>query len=115
MRWSLSRTKKLDEHSVGAGGEVAFGHFGNLFDFRHYLGVYGTALQVHTYICAGEVTQGLGIDSVARAGDYTVLDHALNALVHCRTRYAAYQSHILRGDAGVVHHNRKDFTVKVVD
>ena len=75
---------QLDQHRVGAGGEVAFHDFGYLLELGHYFAVHGAALEVHTYVCAGGISEYLGVDIVARACDYLEVYHALQALVYGR-------------------------------
>ena len=74
--------EQFHEHGVGACGEMTLGDFGNLLKLGHHLRVDCAALKVHTDICAGKVTQGLGVHGVARPGDDAVFNHALDALVH---------------------------------
>lgn len=92
---------ELDEHRVGACGEVALNHFGDFLKLRHHIAVHGSALEVDADVGAGAVTEYLRVDVIARSGDDVKVNHALNALVDSGARDATFSGDIFRGDACV--------------
>ena len=56
-----------------------------------------------------------GIHLIARAGDYFQLHQACQTLMDCRARHTAFKSHILGGDACVVHNYFENLSVEFVD
>ena len=91
--------KELDEHCVGTGCEMAFNNFGYFLEFGHNITVHGTALEVHTYISAGGVTEDFGVDMIARAGN---------------DLHTAHKRHIFRRYAGIVHDYLEYLAVEIV-
>ena len=83
--------------------------------FRNDIAVHGASLQGQADEGAGGVTEHLGIHIVARSGNDAIVDETLDALMNCSTRYTTYLSHILAGNAGIVHHNFKNFFIKSVN
>lgn len=106
---------ELDEHGIRAGSEVTFHDLGNLLYLGHYVAVHGTALQINTYICAGGITEYLGIDMITGTCDHIHIYEALKALMDGGTRHSAFHCHVFRRDAGVVHHYLKYFSVEIVN
>ena len=106
--------KKLDEHGVGAGGEVAFHNFRYFLKFGNHLVVHGTALKIHTYECAGAITEELCTHVVTGTGDDTEIHHALYALMNGSTRYATFGGYFFGGYAGIVHDNAEYLFVKFI-
>ena len=51
---------------------------------------------------------------ITRACDYLHVNEALQTLVYCSTRHTALHSHILRGDAGVMHYYLENFFIEIV-
>lgn len=86
---------KLDEHSVGSGGEMALHNLGYLLQFGHYIAVHGSSFKIHADIGTGGVAEALVIDKVSGAGDDAQIDHALYALMDCRAAHSAYGCDIL--------------------
>ena len=64
--------------------------FGNLLECFHYRLELGGVVEENTYVCASLISYGFGIDEAFGTGDYTAGIHTLNALMDCRSRYAAF-------------------------
>lgn len=105
---------ELDEHGVGAGGEVTLHDFRNLVQLLHGVAVHGAALQRDAHVGAGAVAQTLGIDVVAGPYDDARLDEALHALMDGRTRHAAYRGHVLKGNTRVTGNDFQYLLVQFV-
>lgn len=101
----------LDEHRVGASGEMALYNLGDLLQLLGGLTVEGTLLQRYTDVGARVVTQTVGIHNIAGACDDPHVDEALQALVDGCAGYSALLSDVLRRHAGVAHHDVQDLLV----
>ena len=97
---------ELDEHGVGAGGEVTFHDFGDLVELGHRRFVHRTAFELDTDVGAGAEAQELGVHLVATADDDAALHHAHHALVDGGARNAALRGDLLEAAAGI---HRDDF------
>ncbi len=61
---------------------MAFYDLGNLVKLGHDILVHCAALEVYADVCAGGVTEQLGVYRIARACDDAKLDHTLDSLVY---------------------------------
>ena len=103
------------EHSVGAGGEVAFHDLWDFLEFRHNVTIHCSAFEVDADICACSVAEHLGVDIVTRAGDHLEVDKTLDALMDSRALHAALHGHVFRGYTRVAHDDLKDLAIEIVD
>lgn len=93
----------LDEHRVGAGGEVTFHYFGNLLELLHDLTIEGTLLKLHTHISASIVSDTLWVNVIAGPYYHLHIDKTLYALMNRRAGHSTFEGDILGGDARVAH------------
>ena len=107
--------EELDEHCVGACGEVTFYDFGYFFKLGYDFAVEGSALEVDSDVGAGAVAEDFWVDVVAGACDYVEVDHALYALVYGCAGDSTFLCYVFGGYAGVAHYDFEDASVEVVD
>ncbi len=93
---------EFDHHRVGASGEVALHHFGDVHQLLDHILVHRAFLQRDTYIGAGAVAQALGIHVEAAARNDIGIDEVLNALMDSSTRDVTLGSNILERDARIL-------------
>ena len=102
---------ELDEHGVGAGGEVAFHDFRDLVELGHRRFVHRTALELDTDVGAGAEAEELGVHLVATADDDAALHHPHHALVDGGTRNAALRGDFFEAPAGIYGDDFEYFAV----
>ena len=93
---------ELDEHRVGACGEVALHHLRDELQALYHVLVHRTFLEVDADIGTGAVAQTLRVDIEAAASDDVGIDEVLNTLVDGCTGYITLGCHILERDTGIL-------------
>ena len=94
---------------------MTFHNFRNLFQFGNNVFIHRAFFELYADVGASGIAEHFRIDVIAGAGNDFRVNHALDSLVDCRTRYAAYNRNILRRDARVFHYDFKYFSVKIVN
>ena len=102
---------ELDEHRVGAGGEVAFHHLADVFQLGHGVLVHGAFFQLHADIGACAVAQALGVHMIAGTDDDAQVDQSLHALMDGCTRNSAFGCYVFERDTGILGNNLQDAAV----
>jgi hypothetical protein len=81
---------------------MTFYHFGDMSQAFHDVFIHAALLEVDAYVCAGAVTQALGVDIETTAGDDVGLDEVLYTLVDGGTRDITLCGYILKWDTCIL-------------